>query len=84
MQNKIEVFKKLSDRILMYLQNVYYINIQIIAFNPINSFSASLWPANLAPAPANIFKKLCPIRKNDKIRFFVSFLVSFESSFKED
>ena len=33
------------------------------------SFSASLRPANLAPAPGNIFKKLCPIRKNDKIRF---------------
>ena len=50
----------------------------------INSFSASLRPANLAPAPANIFKKLCPIRKNDKIRFSVSFLVSFESSFIEE
>ena len=38
-----------------------------------NSFSASLWPANLAPAPANIFKKLCPIIKNDNIHFSVFF-----------
>ena len=52
--------------------------------NVLNSFTAGLRPANLAPAPGQICKQTLSYHKTRKYRFSVSFLVSFELSFIEE
>ena len=52
----------------------------------LNPFTTGCVFKNVLQGPGNtpmLFTKLCPIIKNHKIRLSVSFLVPFESSFKE-
>ena len=55
-------------------------------FQGFNPFTTGCVFKNVLQGPGNtpmLFTKLCPIIKNHKIRLSVSFLVPFESSFKE-
>ena len=55
--------------------------------SPVNPFTTGRVFENVSREPGNtpmLFTKLCPIRKNGKIRVSVSFLLSFELSSQED